>query len=97
MGESWMVTILVLAAQGNVLPTLSAQAFEEQRALHEIAAGCHRLIMAHECKSYQDALRRMPRQTHEGLLADYRATVRERLDACRCDFEAKGLADQVSQ
>lgn len=90
MGSNWMTVMLVLAAYGPSYPHASAQTMETNPTVLEIKAGCHPLIMAHECRDYRDALGRTTPEGRERVLSEYLATIQERQNACKCDLAARG-------
>ena len=88
MGSNWMVVMLVMAAFGPSYPSAGAQTAQTNPTVLEIEAGCHRLILAHECRSFRDALVRTPPEGRERILTEYLATIQERQSDCRCDLAA---------
>lgn len=90
MGSNWMMVMLVMAAFCPSYASASAQAEQRNPTVLEIEAGCHRLILAHECRGYRDALSRIPPEGRERILSEYLATILERQTACRCDLAAGG-------
>lgn len=88
MGGNWMMAMLVMAAFGPSYPGAGVLATETNPTVLEIESGCHRLIMAHECRSFREALSRMPDEGRERILAEYLSTIQERQSSCRCDLAA---------
>jgi hypothetical protein len=90
MDGNWTMTMLLMAALGPSYPGAGAEAADTNPTLREIEAGCHRLILAHECRHYQDALRRTPAVERERILSEYLATLQDRQYACRCELATIG-------
>jgi len=88
MGSNWMMVTLVMAAFGPTLSSSAERAAETDPRLQEIEAGCHPLIMAHECRSFRDALLRTQQEGRERILTEYLATIVERLSDCKCELAA---------
>ncbi len=90
MGSNWMMVMLVMAAFGPTYPGAGAQAGKKNPTVSEIEAGCHRLILAHECRVFRESLSRTPPEGREHILSEYQATILERQTACRCELAAGG-------
>lgn len=88
MDSNWMMVMLVMAAYGPSYPGAGALAGETNPTVLEIESGCHRLIMAHECRSFREALVRAPHDERDRILAEYLSTIQERQSNCKCDLAA---------
>lgn len=94
MGSNWMMVMLVMAAYGPSYPGAGALAAETNPTVLEIESGCHRLIMAHECRSFLEALSRTPNEGRERILMEYLSTIQERRSVCKCDLAASRASSQ---
>ncbi len=94
MGSNWMMVTLVMAAFGPALSSSAERTAQTDPRLQEIESGCHRLIMAHECRSFRDALARASHDDREHILTEYLATIEERLSNCRCELAATWVSSQ---
>lgn len=94
MGSHSMMVMLVMAAFSPSYPGAGALTAEKDPTVLEIESGCHRLIMAHECHHFRDALSRTPGEGRERVLAEYLSTIQERQNDCRCGLATTGAARQ---
>lgn len=95
MGSNWMMVMLAMTAFGPSYPGAGARAAEANPTVLEIESGCHRLIMAHECRSFREALSRTPNEGRERIVAEYLSTIQERQSNCKCDLAASRAPSQT--